>query len=396
LFSTFPHKFLFELRLTLSFHSYPFDSEAAIFYGIISDSVENEAQAFNISRRLLHIFQMRIGPELWKNGVSHGNQRTHLDLEGKMMAHLFEIICQNFETNLDSILGLHEDISIRQVVGPTYLEEICTAWKEFLDSLPTPRLAVQAPSRMSWAGRPQEKQPDDAAYSPRCLLWYKSSHKVVLMASSPRLCHEDCLLLRDYIQFLHHPRASGSPPAAAHSVSIDALRADDLVSSFVGLEQPIHLLKSSALASADFSCAGGSASEIRISMDEFSSSVPNAVYLGQIDERSGDFVAGKQRFRLYQKILFEDKDDFCILQSLFEDVPSDDAIAQALKTESGEKKSLSESERDSSILFAAVEKFKKKLAKSFPSNPYSVFAVYNMESYTMAYPGLVQFLCINR
>ncbi len=339
---------------------------------------------------------MHFGPEIWKNGVSHGNQRTYLDLEGKKMAHLFDIICQNFESNLDSILGLHEDISIRQVVGPTYLEEICSAWKEFLDSLPTPRLAVQAPSRMSWAGRPQEKQPDDAAYSPRCLLWYKSSHKVVLMASSPRLCHEDCLLLRDYIQFLHHPRASGAPPAAVQVDSIDAARADDIRSSFVGLQQPIHTLKSSALASADSSCAGCSASEIRISMDEVCSAVPSTVYLGQIDDKSGEFLAGKHRFRLYQKILFEDKDDFCILQSLFEDIPSDDAIAQVLKNENGEKQVLSESERDSSILFVAVEKFKKKLAKSFPSNPYSVFALYNMESYTMAYPGLVQFLCINR
>jgi hypothetical protein len=139
------------LRLTLSFDSYPFDSESAIFYGIISDSVENEAQAFNISRRLLHIFQMHFGPEIWKNGVSHGNQRTYLDLEGKKMAHLFDIICQNFESNLDSILGLHEDISIRQVVGPTYLEEICSAWKEFLDSLPTPRLVEGVPRQLAYA-----------------------------------------------------------------------------------------------------------------------------------------------------------------------------------------------------------------------------------------------------
>ena len=156
-------------HLTPSFNSYPIDSDlsskSAIFFGILSDCVEHEAQAFNLSRRLLQVFQMRVGPTLWVNGIL-GTQRQALDAEGKRMAQLFDIICQNFECNMDSMLGLHEDISSRHV-GPTYLEELCSAWKEFLDSLPTPRLALQAPSRSSWTGRPQEKQHEDAGHSVR-------------------------------------------------------------------------------------------------------------------------------------------------------------------------------------------------------------------------------------
>lgn len=338
---------------------------------------------------------MRVGPTLWANGIL-GTQRHALDAEGKRMAQLFDIICQNFESNMDSMLGLHEDISSRHV-GPTYLEELCSAWKEFLDSLPTPRIALQSPSRSSWTGRPQEKQHQEAGHSPRCLLWYKSSHKVVLMASSSRICHEDCLLMRDYIQFLHRPQVASRPQAAVSRASIDAVSAHDLQAPVDSAQEGIRILISSGSESVESSFAGGSA----IGVGHASSCLPDTVYLGQIDDRTGAFAAGKQKFRLHQKILFEDNDDFCILQSLFEcksaeahpDAPPDSSSARGSVSEKVEE---GDYERDSAILFAAVEKFKKKLAKSFPSNPYSIFALYNMETHTMEYPGLVQFLCINR
>jgi hypothetical protein len=112
--------------------------------------------------------------------------------------------------------------------------------------------------------------------------------------------------LRDYIQFLHHPRISGRQSAAPHGASVDAASADDLVSSFLGPQQPTSPLSSSLSADSSFTddLTVGSA------MLSASSSFPDTVYLGQIDERSGAFLAGKQKFRLYQKILFEDKDKY--------------------------------------------------------------------------------------
>ena len=124
------------------------------------------------------------------------------------MSPLFEIVCQNFETSLDSMLGLHEDIKIGNI-EQNALQQIFTPWKEFVDSLPKPRLAPQAPSastKSSW-GRSHDKENEDESPFTRCLLWYKSSHKFVLLASNcPSLCHEDCLLLKDHIQFLLQPR----------------------------------------------------------------------------------------------------------------------------------------------------------------------------------------------
>ena len=52
------------------------------------------------------------------------------------------------------------------------------------------------------------------------------------------------------------------------------------------------------------------------------------------------------------------------------------------------------------VLFAAVDAavniFKRRLQKDHPSNPWSPMVHHSMDHFIMAYPGLVQFLCVNR
>ena len=366
------------------FCSYPVDPGSAVYYGIVSDTVENEAQAFNLSRRLLHIFQMRVGPNLWNDGVI-GYQILPLVEQGRLMAGLFDIVCQNFESNVDSILGLHEDVNVRKV-EPTALEKIFNPWKEFVDSLVKPKLAAQAPSappRTNWAGRSQEKESEDLTNSPRCLLWYKSSQKIVLLASNCRaLLDEDCLLLKDHIPFLLQPPIPPQASAVSQAASVDAASSVLIEGTSDGVQEFLGSSISSVLDVAESSRVGGSASAS--GLDQLSSFFPDIVFLGQIDDRSGSFLPGKQKFLLYQNIFFEDKDGVLVLQSLFPHVPPDTTLA--LPSNSDNEKLLSES----------VESFKDKLTKSFASNPWSIMVHHNMDTFIMDFPGLVQFLCINR
>jgi hypothetical protein len=368
----------------LMFGSYPVDaaSNSGICYGIVSDSVEHEAQAFNLSRRLLQIFQMRIGPNLWNESIiGYGPQLLHE--KGRIMAELFDIACQNFECNLDSILGLHEEVNVRKVEPPA-LEKIFNPWKEFVDSMTKPRLPIQAPpSRTSWIGRSQEKGNEHSDHSPRCLLWYKSSQKIVLLASSYRgLFDEDCLLLKDHIPFLLQPRLLTRASLASQAASIEALTPTATDNHTVAAQEALGSSTLSVLELADSSLIGGSATGL--GSHQGSTSAPEVVYLGQIDEKSGCFLAGKQKFFLFQNTFFEDKDGVLVLQTLFPDVPPDATLEHPTNGEN--EKLLSES----------VETFKVKLTKSFASNPWSIMVHHNMDTFIMDFPGLVQFLCINR
>ena len=337
-------------------------------------------------------------------------KRPSVRSEGFRMSPLFEIVCQNFETSLDSMLGLHEDIKIGNI-EQNALQQIFTPWKEFVDSLPKPRLAPQAPSastKSSW-GRSHDKENEDKSPFTRCLLWYKSSHKFVLLASNcPSLCHEDCLLLKDHIQFLLQPRVPSRslPHAAALAASCDAGPASDSDGTFVPFKSSVagdataSPSISSALSTAESSSVAASAASI--GSDHVNASASDTVYLGQIDDKSGTFLAGQDKFRLFQNLFFEDSDGVLVLQSLRECTPADAlpvapvaASAQNLSSESGAQ--LSESKKDNdAALFAAVETFKGKLTKSFKSNPWSMLVHHDMNRYIRDYPGLVQFLCVNR
>jgi len=129
------------------------------------------------------------------------------------------------------------------------------------------------------------------------------------------------------------------------------------------------------------------------------------VYLGAIDDKTGTFLAGKEKFRLFQNLFFEDTDGVLVLQSLRECKPAEALAAAPVEKSAASAPALSsenaalssESEKDSdAALFAAVETFKGKLTKSFKSNPWSMLVHHNMNHYIRDYPGLVQFLCVNR
>jgi hypothetical protein len=325
---------------------------------------------------------MRVGPTLWTEGVIDTN-RPPLDEKGRIMAHLFDIVCQNFESNLDSILGLHEEVNVRKV-EPSALEKIFNPWKEFVDSLTNPRLAAQVPSaqpRSNWTGRSQEKEHDDLDISPRCLLWYKSSQKIVLLASNCRgLLDEDCLLLKDHIPFLLQPWIPRSP-SILQAASVEASTSSCTESRSVGLQESSGSLTLSGLDLAESSLVGSSAT--CLGSHQISSS-PDIVYLGHICDKSGSFLAGKQKQLLFQNIFFEDKDGVLVLQTLFPDVSPDATSSHSTNGEN--QKLLSES----------FETFKVKLTKSFASNPWSIMVHHNMDTFIMDFPGLVQFLCINR
>jgi hypothetical protein len=302
-----------------------------------------------------------------------------------MMANLFDIVCQNFESNLDSILGLHEEVSVRKVEPPA-LEKIFNPWKEFVDSLAKPRPAMQAPSappRTNWTGRAQEKEIESSEHSPSCLLWYKSSQKIVLLASNCRgLLDEDCLLLKDHIPFLLQPRISTLAPSLSPAVPINAPSSSSIESGALGVLESSLSSTLSILDLAQYSCVGGSVTGL--ASHQSSCSSPDIVYLGKIDERSGSYLAGKQKKNLFQTTFFEDKDGVLVLQSLFQDVPPGSALAHSANGDDGK------------LFCESVEVFKVKLTKSFASNPWSIMVHHNMDTFIMDFPGLVQFLCINR
>ena len=117
---------------------------------------------------------------------------------------------------------------------------------------------------------------------------------------------------------------------------------------------------------------------------------------------------------MFQNVFFEDQDGVIVLQSLLErkDVPNSEdgesirpgaaAATSAAASTSGPSAAATgtgESGRDK-VLFAAVDAavniFKRRLQKDHPSNPWSPMVHHSMDHFIMAYPGLVQFLCVNR
>jgi hypothetical protein len=337
---------------------------------------------------------MRVGSTAFHEGV-FSCKVSALARSAYNITHLFEIVCQNFETNLDSILGLHEDINTRNI-EPNIVEETFKPWNQFVDSLsqisPQPSLLS---SKTSWTGRSQDKdkETENGSKFAQCLLWYKSSHKVVLLASNcPRLCPEDCLMLKDHIQFLLQAPILSQLPAAQVD-SIDSGSASSTGGSshgFVSQELAHTSAAESVLARASSPCTGA---------PQATTCFEDKVYLGQID--ASGFRAGRQERRLFQNIFFEDKDGVLVLQSLLEHKPSGSLSASPSGSDFAQSSS-----SQGAIMFSgaekerrfheAVEAFKRTLANCFKSNPWSIFVHHNMCKYIMVYPGLVQFLCINR
>jgi hypothetical protein len=355
---------------------------------------------------------MRVGPSLMQYGTIVLKDEAHT----KRMAFLFDIVCQNFEANLDSILGLHEGVHMPYVkakrMEPECIDRIFSLWKDFVDSLPKPRLSLQSPSK--WSARSAEKEPEGATQAPRCLLWHMSAHKVVLLAQTgPKILDEDCLLLKDLIQFLLQPRTRSRPTAAAQAASSDPVSAMHSDGVAAGRQEHATPSMSSSVADPAESLFVGAPSAAR-GAHQSGSSFPDTVYLGQIDEKLGTFCAGKKEFRLFQNVFFEDQDGVLVLQSLLErkDVPNSEdgesirpgaaAATSAAASTSGPSAAATgtgESGRDK-VLFAAVDAavniFKRRLQKDHPSNPWSPMVHHSMDHFIMAYPGLVQFLCVNR
>lgn len=357
---------------------------------------------------------MRVGPSLMQYGPDALKDEAH----AKRIAVLFDIVCQNFETNLDSILGLHEGVHMPYVkakrMEPECIDRIFSLWKDFVDSLPKPRLALQSPSKAVWSVRSAEKETEGATHAPRCLLWHMSALKVVLLAQTgPKILDEDCLLLKDLIHFLLQPRTRSRPAAAPQAASSDAVSAMHSDGVEAGRQEHASPSLSSLAADPAESLFLGAPSAARGAL-QIGSSFPDTVYLGHLDEKLGTYCAGKKEFRLFQNVFFEDQDGVLVLQSLLErkDVPNSEdgesfgpgtaAATSAAASASGPSASASgasESGRDK-VLFAAVDaavnSFKARLQKAHPSNPWSPMVHHSMDHFIMLYPGLVQFLCVNR